>query len=355
MVEEKEVFILGAGFTRAFAPEAPLLVWDCDKKIDKKFDKFPLAKTILAFERSLSGGRIDVERLMSRLYGGMPYDQYRNERGELNLLLLDVLDSFLKNLKEAVQNENCRKEELGFLAEYCVENSIDCITFNYDDLYDEMLWSVKEIHNTPTTPIKYWHPDGGYGFFCKPASSLVGGLGQDKDSTSMLLLKLHGSINWRAALGNRKPYPAEALTHFESWYDNLKEGSGIGRSLQENKDIEQLLEINPLIVPPLHVKSALLEESVLRLIWFQAYESLESATRVTFIGYSLPRTDIASITLFREAIQSETNIKVVTFADSSEKRKDVREAYQKIFPSIDPKRDFEYGGALEWSKKLVSK
>ena len=56
MADSKTVFVIGAGFTKAFAPDAPLLVDDygvCG--IKKQFESFPTALSIAIVE-SLSGG-----------------------------------------------------------------------------------------------------------------------------------------------------------------------------------------------------------------------------------------------------------------------------------------------------------
>ena len=50
-------------------------------------------------------------------------------------------------------------------------------------------------------------------------------------------------------------------------------------------------------------KSGLLTEPVLRLVWTLALETLTTAKKVTFIGYSFPSTDLAARTLFSEALR----------------------------------------------------
>src|SRR5690348_11829668 len=70
------VYVLGAGFTKAFFPDAPLLVDDYDvERLMKDFSPFPAASAALALEQRRTGeGKINLERLMSRLDGGMPHD-----------------------------------------------------------------------------------------------------------------------------------------------------------------------------------------------------------------------------------------------------------------------------------------
>src|SRR5712692_9146095 len=75
------VFVLGAGFTKAFLREAPLLIDDYGAEALKaKFGAFRDAVALLELELELTlkekypAGWINLERLMTRLAGGMPYD-----------------------------------------------------------------------------------------------------------------------------------------------------------------------------------------------------------------------------------------------------------------------------------------
>ena len=84
----KTVYVLGAGFTRAFLPDAPLLKDYYDmEQIAEKFKGFDDASRLLELARNwLGDGRIDIERLLSRLDSKMPYDFERGVTTELNLL-----------------------------------------------------------------------------------------------------------------------------------------------------------------------------------------------------------------------------------------------------------------------------
>src|SRR5467141_3782972 len=98
---EQLVFVLGAGFTRAFVPKAPLLIDNYDiPPLRERFASFSHAATIL--EDALTertDGRIDLERLMTRL-AGMPYDT-SDARRELALLETALRKSLVQRLTEA--------------------------------------------------------------------------------------------------------------------------------------------------------------------------------------------------------------------------------------------------------------
>jgi len=208
----------------------------------KKFENFPHARKILELEiKRDEAGLIDIERLMTRLDGCMPYDFSSGANEELSLLLSALKHQFLEKLQQA---KTGRKHtiELAAFAKHCVNNGITCITFNYDDVLDQALWETMKTRIATTLP--HWHPDGGYGFFCQPSESCVVNREGFKDITSMLLLKLHGSVNWRIKLGSPRPYVVDVIVHDEEWLGESEYFGMINR-----KDIALHLEPDPFIVP----------------------------------------------------------------------------------------------------------
>src|SRR5687767_14367220 len=82
----------------------------------------------------------------------------------------------------------------------------------------------------------YWHPDGGYGFFCRPANSVISTEGVFMDVTSTLLLKMHGSFNWYPLIGTTRPFGPEALVHFENWLPLGDEGQAASVGIGQRDD-----------------------------------------------------------------------------------------------------------------------
>ncbi|MGB2694852.1 MAG: hypothetical protein WBD55_06640, partial [Dehalococcoidia bacterium] len=216
-VQQKRVFVLGAGFTRAFYPRAPLVKDHYGgEALQNKFKGFAHATRVLELELERDGGgQIDIERFMTRLDGLMPYDLQSEAAEELRLLLSDLKLRFVARIKEARKVGRRRPKSFASFAKYCLSHRITCVTFNYDDLLDQALW---EVHRqTTVSEGTYWHPDGGYGFFCRPSESCIRDSDVFMDRPPMLLLKLHGSINWRPKLGYRQPYGVDAIVHEEEW------------------------------------------------------------------------------------------------------------------------------------------
>ena len=285
-LSRNHVVVTGAGFTHAFVPGAPLLVDDFNNDaLEARVRGLPNASRLLDWERSLDeSGRIDIERLMTRLDALMPYDYAENAgnaANEYGFLLSELKRAFLDRLQEA-RKGNVHREELKRFAEYCETKGCCCITFNYDDVLDEALAQTGS-----------WNPYWGYGFFCLSSTDTIASLEGLETHSVLRLLKLHGSINWRPKLGYASPVAIDSITHHHDWG---------GISLR-HPQVDGHLEPEPVMVPPVLSKSSLVKQPVLRLVWSQAFDSLATAHQVTFIGYSFPETDMAARTLFSEALK----------------------------------------------------
>ena len=108
------------------------------------------------------------------------------------------------------------------------------------------------------------------------------------------------------------------------------------------------------MVPPVLAKSGLLVEPVLRLVWTLAFETLTTAKKVTFIGYSFPSTDLAARTLFSEALRDlpRENICVVDLATEEADIVRFKSRYRGVLGKI-PDHRFSFDGAGPWIRTLV--
>ena len=335
-VSRNHVVVTGAGFSRALVPGAPLLVDDFNNDaLEEKVRGLPNASRLLEWERGLhASGHINLERLMTRLDSLMPYDYAENAgnaANEYGFLLSELKRAFLDRLHEARKGK-FHHDELRRFAEYCVANKCSCITFNYDDFLDEALDQTRN-----------WSPDRGYGFFCQSSQEVVASFESQFVGSALLLLKLHGSINWRPKLGYASPVAIDSITHHQEWYEVIQ-------SYVEGSDH---LEPEPVMVAPVLSKSSLVEQPVLRLVWSHAFASLETAHEVTFIGYSFPTTDMAARTLFSEALKDLPldDITVVNLSRDDSETEATQERYRSVFGEI-PDEQFHFDGALEWIRGL---
>jgi len=351
--DRNTVFVLGAGFTRAFVQSAPLMVADyggIEVLESFKGQEFERARRILELELEEHKGQVDIERLMTRLDGGMPYDAQRGGDVGIAALRRAMWRQFRNRIMAATGSSTPDADALHKFAAHCVRNSIDCLTFNYDDLLDRALAD-------PT--VRYsdhrWNADRGYAFPCLDAEACVLEGLQYQGPTSMALYKLHGSINWRIPLGTGEPFALGSIRHKEDWTPSRATDKAVWSTL-----VESVLEQEPLMVPPVLTKAALMGQPVLRHLWSRAFDTLKAAKQVVFIGYSLPVTDIAAAFLFREGLNHLPDYKsifVIDFAPD-EVQKDAKveslvSSYVKVF------RGFNAGqvsceGAVQWIRQNLT-
>lgn len=107
----------------------------------------------------------------------------------------------------------------------------------------------------------------------------------------VLLLKLHGSVNW-AYPGQR----GKSLTVYKSSNEPRENGAP------------------PFIIPPTWKKSF---DSPLSGIWDAAVESIASATRIVIIGYSMPTTDTHFKYLLAAGLQRNASLRRLAVIDSN--------------------------------------
>src|SRR6266850_5441065 len=146
VLDERSVIVLGAGATKAFLPAAPLAEDDYNLgHLSDQFRGFPYAYKLLESERNRrSNGTINIEQLMTRLQGRMPYDS-GDAIVQQSLLLSELMREFRRKIIFARQKE-FHKDELAAFAHVCVNKGVTCVTFNYDDVLDQALWEVKPLH-----------------------------------------------------------------------------------------------------------------------------------------------------------------------------------------------------------------
>jgi hypothetical protein len=372
-VPPKTVIVMGAGFTRGFVPTAPTLIgpYAVRERLAIKYVKFRTAHDILTTELERQAhsdgedrGNVNLERLMTRLASGMPYDEELGEPGILNVLLAELKAIFIEEIQQAVKRE-CHWEELDRLAKVCLQDQITCITYNYDDIFDQALRQESELSQRDGKAGYEWDPNSGYGFYCRPSANCVSGFIQNPMSaTALLLLKLHGSMNWRVRRGTVPPYRVDDILHHINWQAHgvppprLIMHGWTGMNQRDSvQRLEQHLDATPVIVPPILTKSELKEQPLLRLLWSLAYEAIKNAEELIFVGYSLPMTDIAAAFLFSEATKFYPNrprIHVVDFAnDGDENHKNrIKASYREIFSDLNDSQ-FDFRGTRAWAADFV--
>lgn len=229
------------------------------------------------------------------------------------------------------------------------------VTFNRDTLMERALMETG-----------CWRVDDGYGV--QPHSVFRDGWAETAvpaPASAPKIIKLHGSVNWLTAYpiyeGEKLVFthtlPAESLFVYEratkpyatfagrymGGYVPLTYGyyppnlrNVPGRAAPEGHVILQVrprfpwmpeggaddagLVSMPLIIPPVREKSYVLFGSLFERLWLQAEQALQACDEIIVIGYSFPRTDLRSNTLFTQAFMKRTSIPRVTVIDPNPER-----------------------------------
>jgi len=153
------------------------------------------------------------------------------------------------------------------------ENRI--LTFNYDTLLDNLLIKRFAVQDLYFDDIQ------------KPK-----GRRSKHKQEHPILLKLHGSANWRCAsddfrriVENSSPAEGDLPHHVPDVW--------IGNDLPDPNG-----KASPLIIPPIPTKPVS-RLSLFRYLWTRAYEYLYEAKELVIVGYSLPQTDQMARSMFR--------------------------------------------------------
>jgi hypothetical protein len=360
--DEKTIYVLGAGFSRAFVEKAPLMAGFLSGREDviaappdpKLPDTFrPLREfiekcgmqtadlnietlyTLATIERPWAA-RLDaisqslIAELVAKLIADVVWKSF------------PIVEDESKYMSIAVSNPGA----LEALARTILRDfSANVISFNYDSLFENALAreqaKMEQIHPTR------FNIDYSYGFSGMTLQGWQGVLVPSKyflfPKHGLFYLKLHGSTHWfpRKLHGQPVfPHDVLVLSTFEK-----------GTFLQEQQvflDLE-----HPFIVPPILDKSAVLKAPILSLLWGWAADLLSRAKRVIFLGYSFPITDYYSEFLFRYYTRRQAQITVVDLAKPREKKKReaIKNRYGQIFPGI-ASEDFHFDGVAAYCARL---
>ena len=158
------------------------------------------------------------------------------------------------------------------------------ITFNYDLIVEHAIEQL-QIHSFDRRkPLQWAHALDGV-----PPVSLSQIIGYPIDREilpTLLLLKLHGSLNWY-------------------WDPGDNSGATLSHATLSNLDSDRRLHHPgraPFIAPPAAAKSAFFDNLIMRDIWQRAAKALRAANEIAFAGYSMPVADLVSTGMITDSI-----------------------------------------------------
>ena len=268
--KERDVFLLGAGFSRSISHAMPLmaeLTMAIKEHLKNVANPFELA--------AIPYLETDFEKGLSYLAEAQPWlseaEHLRNRA-----LFLDISEAVHKVLvdaqRHALQEQHDCPEWLRLLSYWMHFGEVIVLTLNYDTLLEMALCEL------------YLGKAGAYGSdylraFGFPAKQGAIGSAQMK---TLHLLKLHGSLHW--AYSGSDHYFGEAIQDSQISRWSMAAGNYRAFSPEDGRV--------PLIVPPTLNKGRYFENEKIRSVWTLASLGLRYAQRVFCVGYSLPEGDL---------------------------------------------------------------
>jgi hypothetical protein len=271
-----EVFILGAGFSKAISDAMPVtnaLTALIQKQLEDEHVSVP-SSVLLDFG-------VDLEGWLSFLATDQPWlDRQENLRNQA--LFLDAS----RILGEALwQRQNGAladpmPEWLGRLVMHWHRTRATVVTFNYDNLVEkaasEALRSVEtSFFHTALRPVPI-----------PSAMSRHGGVVGAGEVETFSLVKLHGSLDW--IYSGSPDFYGEMIFSVNlanSWSPDTPTPASVAFDKQR------------LIVPPTSGKNVFMNHETIRAQWRFARQQIERAKKIHLIGYSLPATDMMARTM----------------------------------------------------------
>lgn len=209
-------------------------------------------------------------------------------------VFLQVLASVLH---QAIGTEPACKYHAKLIRALTGNDSI--LSFNYDCTID---------YNLAKDGRDKWNAESGYGHPCHRRTAASWNPIQPAPADqSLLLLKMHGSLNWF-------PYPHDRvhprLRLKERWW-------------------RQKGNVHFEIVPPEWNKETI-RRGVYKTVWKKARERVGECGAMVFIGFSLTPTDLPAHALFRVDANAARKLKLLVIANpDSEVRRRIRDVLRK--------------------------
>jgi hypothetical protein len=275
-----DVFILGAGFSRAVSRRMPLMsTLPSHLRALKRWRD--------EWDELLDRSNKNVEHLMTLLAQPQPWSTEANNlvRRSYFLNFTEQLAMVIRERQHlAIVDRKSAPPWLTRLVEHWVSEQATVITFNYDTIVEKVYTqrlpddvetedrTKRSSQDLYVTPLAALDSRPGYGL-----------LAFGNDEPTFKLLKLHGSVNW---LYSGAPNSAGEVLYMMEPSFGWQPEPDIYAAGKEAPDKV------PLIVPPTTDKSTFMSHESVRTQWSRAALELQSALHVFFVGYSLPETDL---------------------------------------------------------------
>lgn len=355
-MENKEVFVLGSGFSRAIHKDMPLLN-DLTKLVEKSIEKENGIQKNIYGEYLKNRDIGNFEEILTYLYQDFPWKSEK-ERYLLYSLYIHLTEIVTEVIKEKQETSNRKellaKEYIKKFLDYLNVTKANVISLNYDTLLEDL--SVAELRPTIYTEskrggrnfeylqeIKYSKdiyekhtskedkvsikPNGkravviyfyDYNIHEQDFKNAIASFSNDKCendlrntySTFKRLMK-EEHINYlslysipiaylrsrTASIFSGTDYETYRLLKLHgsiNWYYSATKEKTFEQIylFKGSKELRESKDLVPVIIPPVLDKIRLFKHSTIKSMWSETKNLLEGAKKVYIIGYSIPQTDL---------------------------------------------------------------
>ena len=325
----KEIFILGAGFSRAITGNimpslngltkeiAEGISSSSEQDIKNMWQQY-IVQPNIGNIRSINDpnpnkNQSNFEDIMTFLSSDFAYEDYK-DRHLKAILYRYITDLIVKIFGRKNQEKSISQTPwLHNFAKYLNNECSEIFTFNYDLVLENLLakenkldirgceaiYSVKKMSNP------YFQNTIEVDEQNHIANIKTNPMIEWEQGWQIKLYKLHGSINWL----------------YDPDFQN-----GI-RVISSETPPAYKQGLQCLIVPPTMLKNFELKTKLLDFQWHVFKEKLAQATKLYIIGYSIPKTDIAT----RYIIQTQLNPECEVFIIDYKPKADIKKGWYELF------------------------
>lgn len=300
-----DVFILGAGFSKAVSEEMPITSELGKLVIDRYKYKESIDPKILEILQEDAGQ--GFEKALAYLAQDKPWlPEAENLRHKaLYLDFSNVIRALFHEMMRSpmVWRSNQPPLWLEALITHWHDDRSTVITLNYDTLIERIAgggpyWQKR----ASSIPTGHLYPIPLAPAHQRVEPSPIPAAAAESETQTFKLYKLHGSTNWlysgRSDFYGEQLYYVPCKGGIDGPFDALA-----GRDAEVD-DWNLLSDKVPLIMPPALDKSAFFQHESLRSMWFRAGEAIRRASRVICIGYSLPISDLTMVQFLKNSAPS---------------------------------------------------
>lgn len=372
------LFVLGAGFSKAFNEAAPLMngflsnyLPLLDSSVTTEFEYAAKFIRDCGYDNPddelRSPASANIETLMT--LAGMTKPWLEQEEAaasaaaseQIKKLILRVIDeSFPREPYGETHSDSHftfatqHTDELNGFADYLIKGRghSHVLTFNYDLLLENVLEFRQDLLCKGKS--ECFHTGEFYGFHALKVTpkGKITTYARNPLHSDIFVLKLHGSLNWRKRRGYQvvaSPDSTLVLSAHDSFLENYPLAL---------RSVTAEFESAPFIIPPILDKTALVDQPLLNVIWCRAERLIREADRIFFVGYSFPPTDFYAEFLFRRNIRHNCEVEVVNVEPKGKTKEEIqikRRQFKNRFRDIccrAKRLEFNFSGAAHFCEQL---